>query len=109
MSYEGYNQCICEAGHYFERYEGEECVCDEVGCGKPPVWSNPVDTTNCDNWGIIPDSLIKKALVEPLKVVEVDGRKGYLPELYRSPTEEETASWRHFKSWKDNTLYPCKK
>lgn len=48
MSYEGYSQFICKAGHYFTR------DCWEVGwdnkvkcnCGEPIIWENMVDITN---------------------------------------------------------------
>lgn len=46
MSYEGYEQYLCEDGHYsqVDCWDAEDhSVCH---CGKPIVWWNGVDTTN---------------------------------------------------------------
>lgn len=49
MSFEGYYQCLCKNGHYFECdiYECEEIkmACCPI-CGKKIAWWNIVDTTN---------------------------------------------------------------
>lgn len=48
MSYEGYDQFLCEEGHYWTK---DVWISDPVQelcptCGKLPVWWNPVDLTN---------------------------------------------------------------
>lgn len=45
MSFEGYYQYLCKAGHEEHRdvYDEAEKVCP---CGEPFVWRNTVDTTN---------------------------------------------------------------
>ena len=46
MSYEGYDEYICEKGHYFGRgcYENDKPVCPL--CNEAPRWWHPVDQTN---------------------------------------------------------------
>ena len=60
MSYEGYEQFLCEDGHYQEReaYDDPVQVCH---CGKPIVWYNSVDLTNgsFDDEGIRIDGYIE--------------------------------------------------
>ena len=52
MSYEGYEQCLCEDGHYYTR----DCWDEEArcSCGKEAAWSNPVDDTNGEGYGYVP-------------------------------------------------------
>ena len=63
MSYEGYEQHLCKNGHRFF------CDCfEEVGvcpvCEVESIWSNPVDETNCESYGIIPEWEWKKLLIK---------------------------------------------
>ena len=48
MSYEGYTQKLCAAGHLREvdAYDWDAPV--KCGCGEPFVWSHEVDQTNGD-------------------------------------------------------------
>ena len=48
MSWEGYDQLICEKGHYWTAdLSGlENCICSCPICGSDPVWFNAVDFTN---------------------------------------------------------------
>lgn len=52
MSYEGYEQFLCEDGHLYTLdafwfwNESEDGTCPIPGCGKKPVWNNSVDQTN---------------------------------------------------------------
>jgi hypothetical protein len=50
MSYEGYEQYLCQDGHYWEQdaYYENDTSCPIMGCGKPVAWCNAVDTTNDD-------------------------------------------------------------
>jgi hypothetical protein len=58
VSYEGYEQALCEKGHYHEfdcRDNITEFVCDAVfddkPCGSKIKTVNDVDETNCDGYG----------------------------------------------------------
>jgi hypothetical protein len=57
MSYEGYSQCICSNGHYFEH----DAYCDGFCpyCGLGSSWDNSVDQTNGEAYGEIPLNLLK--------------------------------------------------
>lgn len=59
MSFEGYYQTLCMAGHYHEEpyeYSGEEPKKCST-CGLDQVVINLVDETNLDvSWGVIPKS-----------------------------------------------------
>jgi hypothetical protein len=46
MSYEGYYQCLCKNGHYFEEnvYDTHNNACPH--CSSEVAWWNQVDTTN---------------------------------------------------------------
>lgn len=95
MSYEGYVQCICSAGHFFSAsaYD-EKLICS---CGKEAAWHNNVDDTNCDEYGVIPVSVIEvRLLLSKAKVETCNlGHKHVMePAIYRVPTLEETEDWR---------------
>ncbi len=69
MSYEGYEQCICENGHYFETpcsymFIENASICE---CGAKSVWDNSVDDTNCDSFGIVLKEDIDKLLISAEK------------------------------------------
>ena len=70
MSYEGFEQHICENGHLFEigcsfSMEDEEVFCPH--CQKESVWYNMVDDTNCDRMGVITPEEFNKLLISPEK------------------------------------------
>lgn len=53
MSFEGYDQILCAAGHLTEvdtYYEGDG-ACWVKGCDQPVAWRNTVDQTNDDDVG----------------------------------------------------------
>lgn len=92
MSYEGYVQCLCEDGHYFEvdahdRFD----ECDNCFfCEKKVVWTNNVDETNGNADGHIDmDQFIQ--LTEVVEKCESCGHRN-IKELakYSIPTKEET-------------------
>lgn len=61
MSYEGFEQHICEKGHYFEvdameTFMGGDVHCE---CGAKSAWENSVDETNCEGVGYIPYEELK--------------------------------------------------
>lgn len=58
MSYEGYEQHICQNGHRFNTQcsymlDEDKTMCPI--CEAPSVWCNGVDDTNCDEYGVIRD------------------------------------------------------
>ena len=65
MSYEGYEQCICQNGHYFinndiyNNYNDDDTnpKCDT--CDAPAVWINGVDDTNGYRHGYVPLELLR--------------------------------------------------
>lgn len=100
MSYEGFDQCICQNGHYFEHdcYD-QNGVCPH--CHTPSAWSNGVDDTNGDDVGFIPYDVLK----EKFLLSATEGEKCNLGHwhvskeaTYRIPTSEETAQLRKKQS-----------
>jgi hypothetical protein len=98
MSYEGYEQHLCENGHYYTRdadYSyGEPSPCPY--CNAKCAWINCVDQTNGPSQGLID---MKNLLVTP-EVVETCnlGHKHITKQaIYRIPSKEEKKSLRqHF-------------
>ncbi len=95
MSYEGYVQGICENGHlthFQEPYiwgDSKPHACEV--CEASIAWHNPVDQTNCDDFGIIPQSEFDKLLVEA-EIVETCslGHQHVTKQaVYRIPTDNE--------------------
>ncbi len=96
MSYEGYLQCICENGHYFERNveNGGPCL-----CGSPAAWTNEVDQTNCDENGVIKFSVIEEKFLDTPDRVEVcDLGHPHVTRdaVFRIPTKAETDPLREY-------------
>lgn len=104
MSYEGYEQAICENGHLssFDHWEDSfECP----DCGSTVMaWENSVDETNCDSFGFID---MDEFLLQPAKwgwrFVWRKMTKGFVkvekrPAVYRIPTEEETRAARMYRN-----------
>jgi len=96
MSYEGYEQCICEDGHYFcaDVWGGEE----KCHCGKKAVWYNSVDETNCDGYGFIDMEQFIETAAET-KTCECCGHVRVVKEVtYRVPSKEETKKARMLRN-----------
>lgn len=101
MSYEGYVQYLCRNGHYFhlgyDYGEGPEPTCPH--CKAPVAMENSVDTTNCDDYGIITPEVLESLVVTKAKV-EVcptcKHEKQIEPEVHRIPTEEERKKLRSY-------------
>ena len=106
MSYEGYQQCICERGHYYTVNSGnflagfatdeeyQKCfACPH--CSAPPVWENPVDETNCDAVGTIQ---IERFMIARARYETCNLGHTHLVEQprYRVPTKEETKAARSY-------------
>ena len=98
MSWEGYEQVICAAGHYSCR-DGWES--DNCHCGAKIVWFNVVDQTNGPSQGEIPIEDLAQFIVEPEKT-ETCPCCGHTKKIqdakYRIPTKEETEKLRKYYS-----------
>lgn len=98
MSYEGFEQHICDAGHRFDVGSGhqfsEAIICD---CGKPSSWVNYVDQTNGPSEGVIPEEAFDKLQLTPAVFEECGTckhRKQTAEATYRIPTHDETDAMR---------------
>ena len=104
MSYEGYEEYICEDGHYYAHwasYDGPE-VCH---CGKPSVWNNPVDETNCDGFPFTIERLRVKDETE-LDTCDSCGHTKQTKEAtYFVPTKEEMDKFCEDRNKHFNDLY----
>ena len=95
MSYEGYVQCICSAGHYaeFDCYEfgffDHKPVC--ALCSNEFVWSNSVDQTNGEDYGLIPMEALEEISPEVYETcAHCNHSKLIEATRYRVPTLDET-------------------
>lgn len=88
MSYEGYVQCLCSVGHYFE-YEWDQEEVGSCDCDRPTVWTNQVDDTNFEENGHIPFDLFEKHFRLPVNDLIIGT-------TYRIPSEEEVEKLRHY-------------
>jgi hypothetical protein len=79
MSYEGYAQVLCDNGHLYETGDDYMPQEDCPHCGRPPCWVNPVNDTNCDAVGRIPEELFKLLFLD----------KNTDPPTFFVPTEDE--------------------
>lgn len=71
MSYEGYVQCICKNGHYYEYNayaRDNDRVCYQ--CGTESAWTNAVSETNCDSYGQIPMKWLREQFLKEKAHVE---------------------------------------
>jgi len=96
MSYEGYEEFLCENGHYFtlpEFFCGGEIKCEY--CGGSEVWSNEVDETNGEGFCFGPDRLRMKTEAEYYECQDPKcGHKTLIkPATYDTPTIEEMAEF----------------
>jgi hypothetical protein len=108
MSYEGYIQALCENGHY-NQFQDRMDVDPEAEvchiCKSKIVWTNSVDDTNGDHWGLIPPDLFNAFLKSPSKVETCNLGHSHVifHEVYDIPTEEERVALRSYKGrfdWK---------
>jgi|TARA_R110000751_G_scaffold189064_2_gene295027 hypothetical protein len=62
MGYDGFDQQLCDNGHYNETNSidfDEPFKCTVVQCEGEVAWSNPVDDTNYDRYGYVSMSLFE--------------------------------------------------
>lgn len=99
MSYEGYEQIICQNGHYFVRDAHDDGHCM---CGAEAAWFNSVDQTNGPAQGAIPYVVLQeKFLLTPQQTETCDHCKHTKitqPDIFRIPTREETEPLRTYPS-----------
>jgi hypothetical protein len=96
MSYEGYEQHICENGHRFNTEAGYAYFGDDNPpacpyCGAKSVFCNCVDQTNCEDMGVILNDGWRKFEVFPMVIhecCECNSRR-ISPPIYRIPTRKE--------------------
>lgn len=104
MSWEGYEQHLCKAGHYFENYDYNGWFGDEdkpkcPTCGEPSTWFNVVDETNGSPQGIISDKSFQDCLLLVPAKEEVCnlGHVHTISEaVFRIPNKEETEALREY-------------
>ena len=92
MSYQGYEQCLCDKGHLFEiDSRNRLIVCFE--CDSEVVWDNSVDETNGDSIGYIQ---MDQFMIQPEKTEICNLKCVHIVEraVYRIPTESETVAAR---------------
>lgn len=95
MSYEGYVQCICSHGHYFNSYS-YDAPSNCPTCKGPAVWENSVDETNCESYGEIDMELLiaKRAATATCDLGHVHETS---PAIYRVPTPRRTKELRCYR------------
>lgn len=104
MSYEGYDQVICEDGHL----STVDCWDDDSACficGGKRVWRNGVDDTNCDEMGIIHDFSSLVITPEELQTCNLGHPHVVKHAKYRVPTEKEAEKLRCYKDCNNRHLY----
>ncbi len=108
MSYEGYEQHICAHGHLFTNHDIYSGMYSDLDvpvchCGQKSVFSNSVDETNCDSFGIITPEEFQKYLVKEAVYQECNLGHHHLVShaVYRIP---EQGFERYFRMHDDNYL-----
>jgi len=98
MSYEGYEQKICNNGHYWTEDSIETMWDDEVKscskCGEKPVWENSVNLTNGsfddDGDGSRIDGFIELEIEkETSGICSECGEKHICERLYKIPEDDD--------------------
>lgn len=109
MSYEGYEQCICKSGHYFENHDiyGMDGEANCPHCKEPAAWVNSVDDTNCESSGIIPEELLRKRFLLTAEIVgkcDMGHMHTVKEAVFRIPTQDETGPLQHH--WDGDKFIP---
>lgn len=108
MSYEGYVQCICKKGHYFEQNAFEKAKCP---CGAQTGWVNAVDQTNGNSYGEIPMELLRRDyLISPAQTETCNLGHVHVTEeeRFKVPKSKATDSLRHYHKHGTIPLVPIK-
>jgi predicted RNA-binding Zn-ribbon protein involved in translation (DUF1610 family) len=67
MSYEGYSQCICKCGYYYE-VDAADSDYNCPKCGQMYAWCNSVDETNYNDDGIVPWDILQSRFLKYGKI-----------------------------------------
>lgn len=97
MSYEGYNQNLCNNGHYYTSdayFQNKHCP----HCLEVTVWVNAVDQTNGPPEGEISVESLKKFLLQAEVVQTCSLGHKHISNIarYRIPSKEETETMRFY-------------
>lgn len=101
MSYEGYRQQICTAGHYSIGDDGMHAKEEGCHCGNQIAWANSVDETNGDSFGLILKEVLDRCfLLKPEVRKTCDMGHSHLvePAVYRIPLAA-AAKLRTYRGW----------
>lgn len=105
MSYEGYEQVLCKNGHLEQipaPWWSNEYKCH---CGEGVMFTNSVDDTNCDSYGIILEEGWKSLLIEEEKTEtcsHCNHTKLVSHARYRKPTARDLKRIRMRREVTDN-------
>lgn len=115
MSYAGYYQNICSNGHKAEVSSEVEYGYSNTPkckfCGEKIVFSNSVDQTNCEEWGIILEEDWNKVFLltpDEYQVCNLNCSHLIKPATYRIPTKEELSKYRMYFDQNDQKYKPIK-
>jgi hypothetical protein len=109
VSYEGYEQDICINGHFFvkDAYDSSR-KCPT--CDAEVAFSNSVDDTNCDSWGLIPSEKFQELIIKKA-VVETCSHCGHTKQLenplYKIPDNEWAAKNRIWYNHETDKFESC--
>lgn len=97
MSYEGYEQHICNNGHLYNSpssimVDSEHCHI----CGAQSAWINMVDDTNGESVGIILDFSKFELFPAKTETCNCCGNAKVTPAIYRIPNKNEAKKLRNF-------------
>lgn len=99
MSYEGWTEHICSNGHRFckDAHDHDNSCTD---CGENSIWSNEIDDTNGEEFGIIPEEFWDKFLISQpnyQKCQICNNVTHHEPAKYKIPNDDELKELRHFR------------
>lgn len=96
MSYEGYLQYVCHNGHRYDADCYDDGVCPF--CKEDFVFSNQVNETNFESFGVIPPEEWEKLQLTPQvkEVCNLGHEHTTKHATYRVPTQKEHEAMRRF-------------
>lgn len=108
MSFEGYKQCICKSGHYYDTgnvYSHRKAICPI--CFEEEAWCNYVDQTNGNNYGIIFERNMNALIIMPeiSQTCNLGHKHIQSPALYRIPKSGEMDEFRNFEDYDEGSFY----
>lgn len=99
MSYEGFSQNICNNGHRYNLpVHADNDTCPHPNCHEGSAFSNPVDETNGESVGQIPNHIWERFKIqeEVTQVCSLGHKHVTSPARYRIPNETEHRISRHY-------------